>query len=82
MPGVYTAIFKTKHTIFKITIFRFQMVVPELVINIYDDDRFDIPPTKSELLESITYVIYTLTPDNFTSTPELHIGNITSNHSR
>ena len=58
------------------------MVIPELVFNIYDDDRSDIPSTKSELLEKISLVIYLITPDNFTSTPELQVTNVTSNQSR
>ena len=58
------------------------MVIPELVFNIYDDDRLDIPPSKSELLEKISFVVYLITADNFTSTPQLQIGNITSNKSR
>ena len=58
------------------------MVVLELEIKIYDDDRFDIPPSKPELLESISYAIYTVPTDNFTSTPEIRIGKITSGESR
>ena len=57
-------------------------VVVELEFKIYDDDRFDVPPTEPEMLEKISYAIFLIPPDSFNTTPALQTANIKTNQSR
>ena len=53
-----------------------------LQFSMYDDDKYDTPPTEPDLLEKSAYTIYTLTPLKFTDTLTYRNGTMPTNKTR
>ena len=53
-----------------------------LHIAIYDDDMYETPPSEPDLLQNMTYTVYVLAPQQFSSLPVFYSGDINENNKR